>query len=206
MNKLYVPEKAGIIAAPFVHKRRLVAESFRTCDTAIQFRMGAGFPGDVNRGHPASIQPCIIDPNSPPTAYGQAVVVDATTDGVRPIGAGDSALTEIWGVTARPYPIQQATTANQYGEVPYGGAGVPSQQPVDVVRGGYVMVPVNISVATPTKGGAVFIWYAASGGGHTQGGFEGGATGGSTIALSNAYSWNNAPDSGGIAELILNRF
>jgi hypothetical protein len=197
--KLIVPEKG--IYAPFV-KRRLLAERHRTIDTAIQFRMGAGFPGDVNRGHPASIQPCAIDAASPPTAYGQAVVVDAASEGIRPVGAGDGALVDIWGVTVRPYPIQQATTANQYGAVPYGGAGVPLQQPVDVLRGGYVMVPV---VGAPAKGGAVFIWYAASGGGHTQGGFEAGATGGSTIALSNVWNWNSPADPNGIAELICSR-
>jgi hypothetical protein len=201
--KLILPEKT--IFAPYV-KRRLVAEKYRTVDTAFQFRMGAGVAGDVNRGHPASIQPCLIDPNAPPTAYGQAVVVDAASEGVRPIAAGDGALVDIWGVTVRPYPIQQSTTANNYGEVPYGGAGVPALQPIDVLRGGYVMVQVNTLVASPNKGGAVYIWYAATGGGHIQGGFEGGATGGSTIALSAAYAFNSPPDANGIAELVISRF
>lgn len=200
MDKLLLPERK--IKSPYV--KRLVAEKFRTVDTAFTFRMGAGFAGDINRGHPASIQACLIDPNSPPTLYGQAVVVDAGTQGVRPIGAGDGALTEIWGVTVRPYPIQQATTANNYGEIPYGAGAPPSLQPVDVLRGGYVFVPV---VGNPVKGGAVYIWYAASGGGHTQGGFEAGATGGSTIALNAAdYYWNSPPDSTGVAELICNKF
>lgn len=201
--KLLVPEKASLLAAPSILKRRVVAEHFRTCDTAIAFRMGAGFPGDVNRGHPASIQPCAIDLANPPTAYGQPVVVDAGTESVRPLGAGDTALTEIWGVTVRPYPIQQASSSNQYGAVPYGGAGVPTQQPIDVLRGGYIMVPV---VGAPNKGGAVFIWVAASGGGHVQGGFEVQATGGSTCTLSNAYQFNSPADANGICELILNRF
>lgn len=204
MNSLV--EKA--VASPFV-KRSLGRH--RTTDTAIPFRMAAGFAGDVNRAHPASIQPCLISPVNPVTAYGQAVVVDTaggSNNGVRPIaGAGDNGLTEIWGVTARPYPIQQATTSNQYGAAPYGSVAPPLLQPVDVVRGGYVLVNVNTSVASPVKGGAVFIWYAVSGGGHIQGGFEGGATGGSTIALNvNDYQWNNAPDASGVAELILNKF
>lgn len=206
--KIILPEK-GLIKSPFVlrsQEKRLVAERFRTVDTSVQFRMGAGVPGDVNRGHPASIQPAIIDPNSPPTAYGQAVVIDGATNGARPIGAGDGALTEIWGVTVRPYPIQQPTTANSYGEAPYGTSAPPALQPVDVLRGGYVMVSVNTSVAAPVKGGAVYIWYAASGGGHVQGGFEGGATGGSTIALDSSYQWNSPPDSNGIAELICSKF
>lgn len=198
--KLILPERG--IAAPFV-KRRLITERHRTTDTAIQFRMGAGFPGDVNRGHPASIQPCAIDQASPPTAYGQAVVIDAASEGVRPLAAGDAALVDIWGVTTRPYPIQQTTTSNQYGAVPYGGAGsIPLQQPVDVMRGGYIMVPV---VGAPAKGGQVFIWVAASGGGHTQGGFEAVTSGGNTITLSNVWNWNSPADPNGIAELVGSR-
>lgn len=207
--KLIKMKKELLIASPHVLRGRSVGR-YRTVDTAFTFRMGAGFAGDVNRGHPASIQPALNSPANPVTAYGQAVVVDTGgggNEGVRPIAGGDGALTEIWGVAVRPYPIQQSTTGNNYGAVPYGSVTPPAQQPIDVLRGGYVMVPVNTSVASPIKGGAVFIWYAASGGGHTQGGFEGGATGGSTIALNvNDYQWNNAPDSNGIAELILNKF
>jgi hypothetical protein len=202
--KLILPEK-GLIAAPFV-KRRLVAERFRTVDTAFTFRMGAGFAGDVNRGHPCSIQPCLIDSASPPTAYGQAVVVDSVSEGVRPIGAGDGAVVDLWGVTVRPYPIQQSTTSSPYGEVPYGGAGVPSMQPIDVLRGGYIFVAVNILNGAVNKGGSVFVWYTASGGGHTQGGFESAASGGNTIALSPAWSFNSPTDSTGVAELICSRF
>jgi hypothetical protein len=202
--KLLLPEKA-MLAAPYI-KRRLVAEKFRTVDTAFQFRMNAGFPGDVNRGHPASIQPALIDSNAPPTAYGQAVVIDATTQGVRPIVAGDSALTDIWGVTVRPYPIQQATTNQSYGEVAYGSVAPPTLQPIDILRGGYIMVNVGTLYGSPVKGGPVFIFYAATGGGHIQGGFEG-ATGATTIALNPLlYQWNSPPDASGVAELILNKF
>lgn len=175
---------------------------FRTCDTSFTFRMGAGFAGDVNRGHPASIQPCLIDPNAPPTAYGQAVLVDATSQGVRPLVAGDIAVTEIWGVTARPYPIQQPTTANNYGAAPYGSITPPALQPIDVLRGGYIMVQV---VGNPVKGGSVYIWCAASGGGHTIGGFEAAASSGNTAALDANYQWNSPPDSSGIAELICSK-
>jgi hypothetical protein len=189
-------------------KRRLVAERFRTTDTAIAFRMGAGFAGDVNRGHPASIQPCALDLANPPTAYGQAVMIDPTTQGVRPVGLGDQALTIIWGVTVRPYPIQQSTTSNPYGEVFYGGgAGVPTMQPADVLRSGYIFVTCNILNGSPLKGGSVFIWTAVTGGGHIQGGFEGATGGGSTMALNPAeYQWNSPPDSTGVAELICGGF
>lgn len=195
-----VTEERALIKAPSVLRRSL--GRYRTVDTAITFRMGAGFAGDVNRGHPSSIQPCLIDPNAPPTAYGQAVVVDPATGGVRPMVAGDQALTEIWGVTVRPYPIQQAAGSN-YGQIGYGAGAPPLLQPIDVLRGGYVMVPV---VGAPVKGGVVYIWTAASGGGHIQGGWEAAASGGNTATLDGIYQWNSPPDSTGIAELICNKF
>jgi hypothetical protein len=91
--------------------RRLLGRQ-RTCDTAFTFRMGAGFAGDVNRGHPASILPCLIDPTNPVTAFGVPVITVSTSNGVRPFGTGDSGVTDAFGVSVRPYPYQQATTAN----------------------------------------------------------------------------------------------
>jgi hypothetical protein len=200
-----IKAKASLIAAPFVLGQSV--GQHRTVDTAFTFRMGAGFAGDVNRGHPASIQPALNSPVNPVLLYGTGVVVDTAggaNGGVRPINAGDGALTDIWGVGVRPFPIQQSTTGNNYGSVPYGATQPPTNQPIDVLRGGYVMVSV---VGAPAKGGAVFIWFAASGGGHIQGGFEAAATGGSTLALNPLlYQFNSPADSNGIAELILNKF
>jgi hypothetical protein len=194
----------ALIKAPFVLRS---LGRFRTVDTAFTFRMGAGFAGDVSRGHPASIQPALISPVNPVLGYGVPVVVDAAggaNNGVRPLAAGDVGLTEIFGVSVRPFPIQQATTANSYGAVGYGAGVPPAVQPIDILRGGYIMVPV---VGQSVKGGAVFVWVAASGGGHTQGGFEIAASGGSTCSLSAAgYQFNSPPDANGIAELILNKF
>lgn len=165
---------------------------------AFPYRMGAGFPGDVNRTHPASILPNLVDATTPPTAYGQGVVVDAASGGVRPIGAGDGALTEIFGVTVRPYPFQQSAATN-YGAIGFGSDTPSTAQPIDVLRAGYITVSV---VGSPVKGGAVFIWYAASAGAHIQGGFEASATGGSTIALDTSkYFFNNSPDADGNVEL-----
>jgi hypothetical protein len=207
--KLITNDKALLMAAPALLRGRSLGR-YRTLDTAIAFRMGMGFPGDVNRGHPASIQPALNSPINPITLYGQPCVVDTAggaNAGVRPLSVGDGALTSIWGVVVRPYPIQQATTSNQSGAVPYGAVAPPTQQPVDVIRGGYVMVTCGVLNGAPAKGGAVFIWIAASGGGHVQGGFEGAASGGNTIALDvTDYSWNSPADSNGVAELILNKF
>lgn len=183
MSKLIIPESLG---------RR------RTCDVAFTYRAGAGFPGDVNRGHPASIQPCLIDVNAPPTLNGQPVVVDATTQGVRPLVAGDAGLTDIWGVVVRAFPYQQATATGQYGAIALGTSAPAGLQPIDILTAGYIMVSV---VGQTLKGGAVFIWVAASAGAHVQGGFESAASGGNTIALNGNFAYNSPPDSIGVAEL-----
>ena len=176
--------------------RRLLGRH-RTCDTAFTFRMGAGFAGDVNRGHPASILPCLIDPTNPVTAFGVPVITVAASNGVRPFAAGDTAVTDAFGVSVRPFPYQQATTSNNYGAVAY-GAGTPSNlQPIDILRAGYIMVPV---VGAVTKGAPVYVWCAASTGAHVQGGFE--ASAGTTAALATPkFQWNGPADSTGIAEL-----
>lgn len=174
----------------------------RTHDVAYQYRMGAGFAGEINRAHPVSVEPCAPSAANPPTAFGQPVVVDPATQGVRPLGAADSALTGIYGITARPFPFQVASAVN-YGATPIGGAVVPpTSQPVDVVRSGYIMVPV---VGTTKKGGQVFIWTAASAAPHVQGGFEGVATAGSTIAIADPQTtFNGVPDAAGIVEISFN--
>ena len=174
----------------------------RTCDISIGYRMGAGFPGDVNRTHPASIEACLVDANSPPTAYGQAVVIDPTTQGVRPLSAGDSALTDIYGITVRPFPIQGQSSTN-FGASNIGAATPPTSQPMDVLRSGYIMATLNGSTAA-VKGGAVYVWIAASSGSHVQGGFEAAATGGSTIQLGVKTTFNGPADASGVVEIVYN--
>lgn len=177
----------------------------RTRDIAITYRMVAGFPGDVNRTHPASIEPVLIDAGDPPTAYGQLVVVDAATEGVRPIGAGDGALTDGYGITVRPWPQQQASATN-YGQADFGSATPPANGIMDVAKQAYIMVVCNNAAANPpVKGQPVYVWYAASAGNHVQGGFEAAATGGSTFELPADVTWNGGADANGVAELVYHR-
>lgn len=171
----------------------------KTRDIAITYRMQAGFQGDVNRTHPASIEPCLIDASAPPTAYGQGVLVDPTTQGVRPLVAGDQALTAIYGVTVRPYPLQAGSTTN-FGATVIGPATPPVTGPMDILRSGYIMVPV---VGSPVKGGAVYIWTAASSGSHVQGGFEAVSPAGNGMQVVGSY-FNGGPDANGICELEFN--
>jgi hypothetical protein len=168
---------------------------------AFQFRMGAGFPGDVNRSHPASIEAAITDPTNPPMAFGQAVLVNPASQGVRSILTSDGAIDAIYGITVRPYPAQPATASGAYGAQGIGAAPLPPNQPVDVLRSGYILAPVN---GTPSKGGRVFIWTAASTGPHVTGGFEAAATAGSTIELDEKSYYNGTPDASGTVEISFN--
>jgi hypothetical protein len=177
----------------------------RTHDVAFTFRMGAGFTGDVNRSHPASIEPALCDPTNPPPAYGTALLAVAGSQGVRGMLASDTAVTAIYGVGVRPYP-QSPNTQTTFGSQstqPFGTPPPTPNQPIDVLRSGYIMTKVSGSVAV-AKGGAVFVWIAASAGSHVQGGFEASTTAGSTIALDSKTTWNGSADANGIAELAFN--
>jgi hypothetical protein len=188
---LFVPAAPAIISRGRCYTR----------DVAFNYRMPGGFAGDINRSHPASVEPVLWDVTSPPTFTGQAVVVDSGTHNVRACGVtDDSALTDIYGVAVRVFPIQQSTGGMS---ASFGVSAPPANQPGDVLKSGYIMVPVS-NAGVPVKGGAVFVWAKPNSGAHVQGGFETTATGGSTIALPlNSYSWNGGPDANGIAELIV---
>lgn len=173
----------------------------KTRDAAFQFRMGAAFPGDVNRTHPVTIEPCLIDAAAPPTAYGQVVIVGAGINSVRPLSAADTAVTTGYGVTVRPYPTQAASTTN-FGAASFGNAAPPISGILDVCRAGYIMTQIPLG-QTCTKNGAVFIWIAASTGVHVQGGTETVASTGNTIALTDC-TFNGPPDATGSVELSFN--
>lgn len=171
---------------------------------AIQFRMPAGYPGDVNRTHPCWIEPCSIDPTNPPTFTGQACVIDTGSHLLRTVLAGDGALTDIYGFMVRTFPTQQKSSTN-YGQATIGNQGAPGIGKVDVLRSGYIMAPLNNFAAAPSvKGGRVWVWIAATAANHVQGALEAGASGGNTIELDIKASFNGSPDSAGTVEVIYN--
>ena len=179
--------------------------------TAITFRMGAGFLGDVNRNHPSSIVPCLIDPTNPPTFYGQALVAVAASNGVRMVMATDGALTDIFGISVRPFPFQSATVpgSTNYGAATIGGISAPPTSGVlDVLKSGYILVPV---VGTPALGGTVDVWFAASvgtyptAGFHLQGGFEATHTGGSSFTITGRQTlFQGGVDANQVGEIAVN--
>lgn len=175
----------------------------KTRDVAFAFRMGAGFPGEVTRSHPTTIEPALICAATPPTQYGQAVLVDATTQGVRPYAAGDQSNTvpSGYGITVRPFPTQQAAASN-FGTANFGSVAPPPNGSIDLLRSGYIMGFLS-NGGTPVKGNPVYIWAAVSSGNHVQGGFEAAFSSGNTTQLLNA-TFNGSPDASGNVEIAFN--
>ena len=171
----------------------------RTCDVAYGYRMPAGFPGDINRMHPASVVPGMPNVTTPPRLIGDPVKVDTATNSYRGFAAGDqhdSNLTSLHGVTVRSYPTQQSTggMASAFGTaVPQAGV------PLDFLVSGFIMVKIPAG-QTVTKNGAVFVWCSASTGAHVLGGFEGALDAGDTVAISNAR-FTGPADADGIVEI-----
>ena len=169
----------------------------KTRDVAFPFRMGAGFPGDVNRTHPASIEPCLIDVNAPPAIFGQAVLIDPTTQGVRPFTTGDASQIA-YGVTVRPYPFQQASGSN-YGAAAIGVGISPTNGVSDICRLGYIMVQVNPGQTAPVKNGNVYVRVAATSGTRLIGQLETAADGTNNVLVTN-MKFQGGMDANGVAE------
>ena len=170
----------------------------RTHDVAFAFRMGAGFIGDVNRTSPSSILPSLLDVTNPVRLYGDPVVNNSAGSSVRGFIAGDTTVTRIDGILVRPFPSQQASGGMSSAL----GAASPPVAPavVDVCKQGFVLVKCNnFAVNPPTKGGAVFVWIAATSGNNIQGGFVA-VTSASAVAITNAR-FNGAADSSGVCEI-----
>lgn len=190
--------KDGLIGFP---KREMFA------DAAFTFRMGQGFPGDITRVEDAKVEPCLIDPTNPPLAYGQAVILNTASGGVRQILAGDSAATDIYGITIRPFPLQTPTAVN-FGAVALAGqATPPTTGTIDVLRSGWAIVNLNNFAASPSiKGGLVDVWFAATAAPNTNSFFNATHTGGSSFSITgnDKTTFNGPPDPNGFCELAFN--
>lgn len=164
---------------------------------AIKYRMGAGYAGTVSRPDEAVIEPTLSDATSPVAQYGLAVNLNAASTGVRQVAGTDTA---IFGFGVRPYPFQPSS-ASGFGAAAFGVGGPGAYQAVDVLKSGYILVPIN---GTAVKGGTVYIWVAASSGNHIQGGAEVAASAGNTIALDAKSYFNGPADASGIGEIAFN--
>ncbi len=175
-------------------------------DVAFLYRMGAGFPGDVNRAHPFSVAAALVDASAPPTQYGQTVLIDATTQGVRPLSTGDQSDSVVlvpYGAVVRPFPLQQSSATN-FGSIGLGVGAPPVSGVIDVLQAGFIMVQLNVGSTAPVKGGRVYIWCAATSGNHLQGGYETAFSSGNTVELDPRYTYNGGADASGVAEISFN--
>jgi hypothetical protein len=173
----------------------------RTTDVSYPYRMGAGFAGDINRTHPFSAIPVLMDDTTPIRLYGDAGVPNQANGKIRGLvvaDASDANKLVIAGVLVRPYPVQQASGGMSQ---PLGGSSAPAtNQPQDILEDGHIMVKCYGAGPAPSRGNPVFVWCAASAGAHVLGGFESEPTAGSTVEIANA-EWVGGIDANGIAEL-----
>ncbi len=167
---------------------------------AITYQMSAGVAGDVNRTHPVDINPERIESATPPTLYGQPVIL-SVNQAMRPFTAGDTAQAP-WGFTARPFPFNQQTTTQAYGASGFGSPTPPAAGLIDIMRRGYMMANLPAG-GTPVKGGQVYVWTAASSAPHVQGAIEATNPGASGVALTGVV-FNGTSDANGNVEIAVN--
>lgn len=170
-----------------------------TRDVAFTYRMGAGFPGDINRTSPFSALPGLVNTTTPPRAYGDPVLVNAADSSLRGVVSGDGSTTPaaIYGVLVRPFPTQQQTGGMSTalgGREPGPISGV-----ADFLTQGFIMskLPAGASVA---KGGVVYVWCAATSGNNIQGGLVAAANSTNTLTVTNAR-FNGPADANGNVEI-----
>jgi len=169
----------------------------RTCDVAFGFRMGVGFPGDVNRMHPASIVPGLLDSVNTFRAYGEPAIFGSANNyrGVIPADGSVTAI-KIAGCLVRPYPTQQMsggmTTA-------IGSVAPPTSGVADFMHAGFMTVKAKAGV-TFKKGDPVYVWCAATAGANIQGEYNNVASSTNTVQITNAR-FNGPADASGNAEI-----
>jgi hypothetical protein len=133
---------------------------------AYTLRMPAGIPGDINRAEIATVEPQVITPNgsaNAPVLFGVGIMIDATTGMVRlPIAAD----TTIYGLLARPFPIQEPTATPTLGI-----SLVPLQGSCSVLRRGYMSVLLQNTTAA-AKAGPVYCRVSGATASLALGGFE----------------------------------
>lgn len=118
---------------------------------AIVTRAPAGFPGVISRSDSLTVSQEIVDSGTPPTVYGKAVKL--VSGKAQPVASGDAG-TVVYGWLVKPYPTQSSTNT-------LGGATPPTSGIVNVLRRGYITVP--LAKGTAAKNGQVYVVTTAGG-------------------------------------------
>jgi hypothetical protein len=116
--------------------------------------------------------------------------------------SGDQADTDCYGVTVRPYPLQQASTTPAFGN-----AAPPTTGVIDVLKNGYILIQFNASGSAPVKNGQAYIWTASTSGAHIVSGWETAAPSGSgcLIGVPNRTYYQGGWDGSNVGELIFHQ-
>lgn len=131
---------------------------------AYQFRMPAGFAGDLQRAEVATIETQLIDSATPPLAFG--VPVKFVAGKIQPIAAADPG-SVVYGINLRAYPIQGNGTD------PLGTSTPPTSGVTDILKRGYVMVALNGATAA-AKNASAYVRVGNASAGKPIGGVEAG--------------------------------
>ncbi|CAN0620494.1 conserved protein of unknown function [Burkholderia multivorans] len=162
---------------------------------AYQFRMPAGFAGDLQRAEAATVEPQLIDSSAPPAAFGVAVKI--VNGKVQPINNAADVAASVYGVNLRAYPIQGNGTD------PLGTSTPPTSGVTDVLKRGYVSIALG-GTAAAAKDGTVYVRVAAVAAGKPLGGFEAAADGANTVAMPANWYFTGPADAYGITEIAVN--
>ncbi|MDM8357483.1 structural cement protein Gp24 [Pandoraea communis] len=162
---------------------------------AYQFRMPAGFAGDLQRAEVATIETQLIDASAPPAAFG--LPVKLVSGKVQPINLAADTAAVVYGVNIRAYPIQGNGTD------PLGTSTPPTSGVVDVLKRGYINVALG-GTASATKNGTVYVRVAGAASGKPLGGFEAAADSTNTVAMPASWYFTGPADANGITEIAVN--
>lgn len=161
---------------------------------AFQYRMPAGFAGDVQRAEIATIETQIIDSAAPPAAFG--VPVKMVAGKVQPINNAADTAASVYGFNIRAYPMQTNGTDA------LGTATPPTSGVTDILKRGYIMASLG-GTADAAKNGTVYVRVAGAAAGKPLGGVEAAADSTNTVALTNAY-FTGPKDAYGVVEIAFN--
>lgn len=162
---------------------------------AYQFRMPAGFAGDLQRAEVATIETQLIDSTAPPTAFG--VPVKLVAGKIQQINNAADTAASVYGVNLRAYPIQGNGTD------PLGTSTPPTSGPTDILKRGYFNATLG-GTAAATKGGTVYVRVAGAAAGKPLGGFEAAADSTNTVAMPPNWYFTGPADANGITEIAVN--
>lgn len=130
---------------------------------AYQYRMPAGFAGDLQRAEVATIESQLIDSSAPPAAFG--LPVKMVSGKIQPINSASDGASAVYGVNLRPYPIQGNGTD------PLGTSTPPTSGITDILKRGYSLVALGGTTAA-AKNGRVYVRTSNASTGKPLGGFE----------------------------------